>query len=234
MTWRLLLCTVLVTALVPVGMAEAARAPSRSEAKAIKKGFLKGRSRTATKILKVRVSTVSRRYASVAYTSNVKTSTLFKAPSPVLLKKSGKKWKTVAPSKVPSKVKKDLKKKGAASNVTATGEVTAHFTRAANCSAGGVTIYDPAHDVLLSIQQAVSKGSGLHPALAVDTVVALYRSKGTELAYESGQPTDANAESGFFYRDPGAWGFVDADLAAPPVPDVKPLAVSVKGIWDCG
>jgi hypothetical protein len=71
-----------------------------------------------------------------------------------------------------------------------------------------------------SEESAVSKGSGFHPALAVDTVVALYRNHGTELAC--------------FYRDPGGWGIVDADLAVPPVPDAKPLAVSVKGTWDCG
>ena len=66
------------------------------------------------------------------------------------------------------------------------------------------------------------------------TVVAVYRNKGTELAYESGEPTDANAASGFFYRDPGGWGSVDADLAPPPVPEIKPFAVTVKGIWVCG
>jgi hypothetical protein len=118
--------------------------------------------------------------------------------------------------------------------VTVSGEISAHLTRAASCDAGGVSIYDKAHDVRFSIQQAVSRGNGFHPALGVDTVVALYRNKGSELAYESGQPTDANAQSGYFYRDPGDWGIVDADLAAPPVPDVKPLAVSVKGTWDCG
>jgi hypothetical protein len=232
MAWRVCLCSVLCSMLLPIGVSEAARAPSRSEAKAIKKAFLKGRSKTT--VTRIRVSTVNRRYAAVSYRTDVKTSTVFKAPSPVLLEKSGKKWKTVGPGKVPAKVKKDLKKKGAASDVTASGELTAHFTRGASCSPGGVRIYDPAHDVLLSIQQAQSRGSGFHPALAVDTVVALYRNRGSELTYESGQPTDANAESGYFYRDSGGWGIVDADLAAPPVPDVRPLAVSVKGTWDCG
>ena len=65
------------------------------------------------------------------------------------------------------------------------------------------------------------------------TVVAVYRNKGTELAYESGQPNDATAETGVFYREP-SWGFVDADLAAPPVPDITPLVVTAKGKWDCG
>jgi hypothetical protein len=213
--------------------AQASRAPHKAEAAAIKKAFFKGRSKSATKIVKVRVSTVDKRYAGVTYSSDVKTSTVFKAPSPVLLKKSGKKWKAVGPGKVPAKVKKDLKKKTAVSDVTVSGEVSAHLTRGAACSPGGVSIYDPVKDLLLSIQQSIHRGSGFHPALAVDTVVALYRNKGTELAYESGQPTDANAQSGYFYRDPGGWGIVDAELAVPPVPDVKPLAVSVKGTWDC-
>ena len=233
MAWRVYLCSILLVVLLPVGAAQASRAPGRSEAKGIKKAFLKGRSKSATKILKVRVSTVDRRYASVTYSSDVKTSKVFKAPSPILLKKSGKKWKSVDPAKVPAKVKKDLKKKPATSDVTIAGEVTAHLTRGASCSRSGVSIYDPADDILFSIQQTLDQRAGFHPALAVDTVVAIYRKKGTELAYESGQPRDANAESGYFYRDPDGWGIVDAALAPPPVPDFKPFAVTAKGTWDC-
>jgi hypothetical protein len=151
-----------------------------------------------------------------------------------VVKKSGKSWKTVPPTKVPAKVKKDLKIKKPVSDVTLSGEVSARFTRPASCDSSGVSIYDPGTDLRLSIQQSTGKGYGIRPALAVGTVVAVYRNRGTELAYESGQPSDANAASGFFYRDADGWGIVDADLAPPPVPDIKPFAVSVKGAWDCG
>jgi hypothetical protein len=234
MARRLCLCSILAAVLLPAGVADASRPPSKSEAKAIKKGFLKGRSKAGTTVTRIRVSTADRRYASVAYRAEVKTSTPYKAPAPEVVKKSGKSWKPVTAAKVPAKVKKDLKAKKPASDVTLSGEVSARFTRPARCDGSGVSIYDKGADLRLSIQQFTGKGTGIRPALGVGTVVAVYRNRGTELAYESGQPNDANAESGFFYRDKGGWGIVDADLAPPPVPDIKPFAVSVKGTWDCG
>ena len=55
-----------------------------------------------------------------------RTAKKFKAPTPVVLKKSGTKWKTVPPGKAPKKVKKDLKVKPAMSDVKLTGEVADH------------------------------------------------------------------------------------------------------------
>ena len=97
-----------------------------------------------------------------------------------------------------------------------------------------MSIYDPGADLLLSIQQSRDEGDGYRPALGVRTVVAVYRNKGTELAYESGQPADAFSASGFFEKDPDGWGRVVADLAPPPVPEIRPFAVKVDGIWTCG
>ncbi len=234
MTRRALFSLVVATALLGATEAQASRAPTKAESKAIKKGFLEGRSKAATKIRKVRVSTVSRRYAAVTYSSDVRTSKAYKAPSPVVLKKGGKTWKPVGPGKVPGKVKKDLKAKTPVSDITISGELSARITRPARCDSSGVSIYDKASDLQFSIQQSRYKGNGFRPARAVWTVVAIYRNRGTELAYESGQPGDATAPSGFFYRDPGGWGLVDADLSAPPVPTLMPLAVKVKGFWVCG
>ena len=81
-----------------------------------------------------------------------------------------------------------------------------------------MSIYDPGADLLLSIQQSRDEGDGFRPALGVRTVVAVYRNKGTELAYESGSPADVFSASGFFEKDPDGWGRVDAQLAPPPVP----------------
>ncbi|HYI35213.1 MAG TPA: hypothetical protein VEX39_01290, partial [Thermoleophilaceae bacterium] len=90
---RRVLCSgVLLTTLVLVAPAEAARAPTKSEAKAIKKGFLKGRSAKATTIRRIRVSTKVKGWAAVSYTVEARTAKKVKAPTPVVLKKSGSKW----------------------------------------------------------------------------------------------------------------------------------------------
>lgn len=230
------LTAICATALVATGLAaapgaDASRKATASEAKAIKKGFLKGRSKAATRIRGIRVSTVDRRYSAVSYSTDVKVSVFTKAPTPVVMKKKGKSW--VKASKVPAKVKKDLKKSAAKSNISITGDITATLTRGAVCSSGGVNVYDPAQDILLSMQLFTSKGPGNYPAKGVGTVVGIYRNSGTELAYESGQPTDANSPSGFFYIDPGRWGIIDADLAVPPTSTTNPLSVFVKGTFDC-
>lgn len=232
------LTTICLAALLVLGLglapaAGASRKATAAEAKAIKKGFFKGRSKAATRIRGIRVSTVSARYAAVAYSADVKISVFTKAPSPVVLKKSGKAWAKVASAKVPAKVKKDLKKKAAASNVSITGEINATLTRGATCSAGGVNIYDPGQDILLSMQLFTSKGPGTYDAKGVGTVVGIYRNSGTELAYESGQPNDATIPSGFFHIDALRWGIIDADLSKPPTATINPLAVFVKGTWDC-
>ncbi len=214
--------------------ADASRAPTKKEAKAIKKGFLKGRPAKENAVRRIRVSTANRRYAAVTYLSDVAISTKLKPPGPVALKKSGGKWKPVSSAKVPVKPKKDLKLKKATSDVRVSGEVNARFTRPARCSASGVSIYDPGTDLLFSIQQSQDPGNGLRHAKAVGTVVAIYRNKGTELAYESGAPGDATQPSGSFFRHPLRWGYVDAELSAPPVPTLMPLAVKAAGAWDCG
>ena len=90
------------------GSAAASRKATRAEAKAIKKAFLKGRSK-ATKVRRIRVSTVNSRFALVSYTANVsapqsigaRAAKVYK-PTPVILKKGkGAKWKPV--SKAPAK-----------------------------------------------------------------------------------------------------------------------------------
>ena len=234
MTRRVLCSGVLLIALTFAAPAEASRAPTKAEAKAIKKGFLKGRSAKATTIRRMRVSTARAGWAAVSYTVEARTAKKLKAPTPVVLKKSGSKWKDVPPGKAPKKVKSDLKVPPATSNVKLTGEVSTVFKRAARCNDSGVSIYDPGADLLLSIQQSREEGDGYRPARGVRTVVAVYRNKGTELAYESGAPADAFAPSGFFERDPDGWGRVVADLAPPPVPEIRPFAVRVDGIWVCG
>lgn len=221
-------------ALVPASAADASRAPTKSEAKAIKKGFLKGRPVKENAVRRIRVSTANRRYASVRYVADVAISTKLTPPGPVALKKSGSKWKPVSSAKVPAKPKKDLKLKKATSDVRVSGEVNARFTRPARCSASGVSIYDPGTDLQFSIQQFQGPGNGLREAKGVGTVVAIYRNRGTELAYESGAPSDASQPSGSFFRHPLNWGYVDAELAAPPVPTITPLAVKAAGAWDCG
>ena len=206
----------------------------QEEAKAIKKGFLKARPAKENAVRRIRVSTASPRYATVTYVADVAISTKLKPPGPAPLKKSGSKWKAVSAAKVPAKVKKDLKLKKVTSDVRVSGEINARFTRPARCSSFGVSIYDPGSDLLFSIQQSREEGNGLRQARGIRTVVALYRNRGNELAYESGAPGDATQPSGSFFRHPLNWGYVDAELAAPPVPTIMPLAVKVAGAWDCG
>ena len=123
MARRVLCSGVLLIALTFAAPAEASRAPTKAEAKAIKKGFLKGRSAKATTIRRIRVSTARDGWAAVSYTVEARTSKKVKAPTPVVLKKSGSKWKDVPPGKAPKKVKSDLKVPPATSNVKLTGEV---------------------------------------------------------------------------------------------------------------
>jgi uncharacterized protein (UPF0333 family) len=227
------LAALVAAGLAAVPAADASRKATASEAKAIKKAFFKGRSKAATRISSIRVSTVNKRYSAVSYSTDVKVSTFTKAPTPVVFKKGTKAWAKVATAKVPAKVKKDLKKKDAKSNIQITGELTASLTRGATCSSGGVNIYDPAQDILLSMQLFTSKGPGTYDALGTGTVVGIYRNSGTELAYESGQPTDAQSSSGFFHIDAGRWGIIDADLGKPPTATAEPLSVFVKGTFDC-
>jgi len=233
MSRRALVFLLVSMAVLPVTEAQASRAPTKAEAKAIKKGFLKQRSGKPT-VKRIRVSTADKRYAKVSYAVDVVTSTKLTPPGPEPFKKSGKKWKAVSPAKVPAKVKKDLKLKEATSDVRVSGEVNARFTRPARCDAGGVSIYDPGTDLQFSIQQAQDRGNGYRDAKAIGTVVAIYRNRGTELAYESGAPADASQATGFFFRHPLNWGYVSAQLAAPPVPAIMPLTVKVAGAWDCG
>ena len=97
-------------ALLVAGPADASRAPSKAEAKAIRKGFYAGRSRAATKVQRVRVSTVSRRYAAVSYRSTVRTSAAFAAPTPVVLRRRGKRWRQATPSRVPRRVNRFMRR----------------------------------------------------------------------------------------------------------------------------
>ena len=231
------LATICITALVVSGLghaavADAARKATRSEAKAIKRAFFKGRSKADTRIRSIRVSTVRRGWAAVSYSSDVTVSRFKRAPSPQVLKKGAKSWKKVPPGKVPAKVKKDLKKT-AVSDIRITGEINARLTRGAVCSDSGVNVYDRGQDILLSMQLFTSKGPGVHPARGVGTVVGIYRNGGTELAYESGQPNDATNPSGFFEIDAGRWGVISAALARPPTAEAFPLSVFVNGTWDC-
>ena len=222
-----------VAGLGHAAVADVARKATKSEAKAIKKVFFKGRSKADTRIRSIRVSTVRRNYAAVSYSSDVTASKFKKAPSPEVLKKSGKSWKKVSPGKVPAKVKKDLKKKAAVSDIRITGEINATLKRGAVCSDSGVNIYNRDQDILLSMQLFTAKGPGVHPAKGTGTVVGIYRNSGTELAYESGQPHDATSPSGFFEIVTGGWGVISAELARPPTATAFPLSVAVNGTWEC-
>lgn len=222
--------------------ASASRAPTKAESAAIKKGFFKLHSKSTTKITKIRVSTVDKRFSSVAYTKNVrepvvpsaKAATAYK-PQPVVLKKSGTKWK--GPAKAPTKVKKDLKLKPVTSRVVLSGEIDAVLTQPARCdlSTGSVSIYDKARDIYFSVQfhgTGSWKGPGFYDANAVFSIATIYTNSGTVLAYETGQPKDAYSPSGEIYVDRG-WGFLSAGMARPTGSDA-PLNVSVAGTWACG
>ena len=224
--------------------ASASRAPTKTESAAIKKGFFKLHSKSTTKITKIRVSTADKRFSSVAYTKNVrepvvpsaKAATAYK-PQPVVLKKSGTKWK--GPAKAPAKVKKDLKLKAVTSRVVLSGDIDAVLTQPARCdlSTGSVSIYDKARDIYFSIEfhgTGSWKGPGFYDALAVRSIATIQTNSGTVLAYETGKPSDAFSPSGEFFVDRG-WGFIGARMAKPPEGNTNfPLSVSAAGTWNCG
>jgi hypothetical protein len=225
--------------------ADASREPTRKEARAIKKGFMKPRDEGRTTIKRIRVSTVKERYAAVGYTVRLPEITTigptparraketYKPPSPVILKKKSGKWKTVP--KAPGKVKKDLKDKPGG-RIDITGETSAVLSVPATCgespgyySAG---IYDPVGDVYLSLQFPRWHGYGTYPALAVNSLAALsVGNMGGTPQWETGQGNDAFSPSGEIYVDPGRWGIIAATMAR--TGGVYPQSVSVNGYWDC-
>ena len=235
------LAALLLLLTLGAAQASASRAPTRAETAAIKKGFFASHPKATSKITKIRVSTADRRFASVTYTANVRDPQRFKAakvykPLPVILKKSGSKWK--GPAKPSSKAKKDFKLKPAKSALTISGELNAFLTKPANCDVktGTASIYDKASDIYFSVQfhgTGSYKGPGFYPALAVRSVAGIYRNQATELAYETGQPSDAFSPSGEIYIG-GAWGLIEAGMARPPDSGGNyPLNVSVSGTWAC-
>ena len=250
-TWRLSLVAV-VAGVLTVGAAvpaDAAREPTRKEAKAIKKGFLKERTEGESKIEKIRVSTEKSKFASVTYEITIDEVTsaraantrrapeTYSAPSPVILKKNKKgKWKTVP--KAPAKVKKDLKEKPK-SNIVISGDVSATLTRAANCTESdgfySAGIYDPVGDVYLSIEFPSYTGPHTYPALGVHSVASLaVGNSGGTPQYETGQGNDAFSSSGELYVDAGRWGIIEASMAKQPDEGgTYPQSVFVSGYWDC-
>jgi hypothetical protein len=228
--------------------ADAAREPTRKEAKAIKKGFLKERTEGESKIEKIRVSTEKSKFASVTYEITIdevssaratarRAPETYSAPSPVILKKNKKgKWKTVP--KAPAKVKKDLKEKPK-SNIVISGDVSATLTRAANCTEGdgfySASIYDPVGDVYLSIEFPSYTGPHTYPALGVHSVASLaVGNSGGTPQYETGQGNDAFSSSGELYVDAGRWGIIEASMAKQPDEGgTYPQSVFVSGYWDC-
>ena len=104
----------------------------------------------------------------------------------MVLKKSGSKWKDVPPGKAPKKVKSDLKVPPATSNVRLTGEVVDRVQARRPLQRLRGEHLRPRCRPAADIQQRRDEGDGFRPALGVRTVVAVYRNKGTELAYESG------------------------------------------------
>ncbi len=239
----LTLAALLLLSLAPAP-ADASRAPTRAEAKAIKRGFLTGRP-AGTKVKRIRVSTADKRFAGVTYTSNVRelerppaqTAKAVKAPSPVVLKKSGAKWKAVASGKVPKKVKSDLKKK-AVSDLRISGDVNVHFTQPASCTRSGdfysASLYDRGRDIYLSIQINRFRGFGFYPALAVRSLASLaVGNSGTTPQYETGQGNNAEAPSGEIYVDKGGWGIIEAGMSKIPDEQTYPETISVSGTWDC-
>ena len=228
--------------------AQASRAPTKSEKKAIKASFLKGR-QVRTTIAKIRVSTADPRFASVDYSIAIEDPSVpraglrsakrggskYAAPAPAIEKKlKGKKWKTVP--KAPGKVKKDLKLKSPKSSIQVSGDHTAFLSRPASCGGGdgGASIYDPGSDTYLSIDFHGDSwlGPGWYGAYAVRSVAAIYGSQGQVLLYESGQSNDAFAASGRIYADYG-WGLIFTDMSPPP-PTTRPNSVQVNGEWICG
>jgi hypothetical protein len=222
-----------------VGTADASRAPTRAEKKAIKRAFLKAHPKTGAKVLKIRVSTANPRFAGVTYRIDireVKAAKVYKAPSPVVLKKGkGGKWKPT--TKVPAKVTKDLKDK-AKSDIKISGEVTAHLTQGASCTQTPgfyvASLYDRARDIYLRMEFNRYTGPGFYPARGVLSVATLaVGTKGTTPQWETGQGNNADAPSGELYVDPGPWGIIEAGMAKYPDANFYPITVNVSGYWDC-
>jgi hypothetical protein len=236
---RITFVAVLVISLLAGAMpAEASRKATRTEAKAIKKAFLKGR-KGKTRIRKIRVSTANTHFAAVSYSINipeVKAAKAYKPPSPVILKEGkGGKWKTVP--KAPAKVKKDLKEKPR-SNIRISGDVNTTLTRPASCTSSkgfySASVYDRASDTYLSIQINRFTGFGNYPALGVRSLAALsVGNMGTTPQWETGQGNNAEAPSGAIYVDAGRWGIIEAGMAKIPDATTYPITVSVSGTFDC-
>jgi hypothetical protein len=242
----LLAISLAALAVVP---AQASRAPTGSEEKAIKKAFLQGRAGD-TEIRRIRVSTVDEAFAAVSYAVTIEDptssprsdaaigrrgGTKTPAPTPVILKeKKGGKWKTVPTA--PDKVKKDLKVKDPKSDIQVSGDHSASLTRAASCSdGGGAGIYDPGTDTFLDIQFHGNywKGPGAYPALSVGSVAGLYGTSGQVLVFETGQPNDAFASSGVIYVDRDGWGLIDAYMSPAEPGSSAGNNVLVRGYWVC-
>ena len=234
----------LVSLSLATAPADASRAPTRAEAKAIKKGFLKGRP-AGTKVKRIRVSTVDKRFSAVTYTANVRelerppasSAKAKKAPSPVVLKKSGAKWKPVASEKLAKKVKSDLKEKPA-SSLRISGDVNAFFTQPASCTRSGdfysASLYDRGADIYLSIQINRFRGFGFYPALSVRSLASLaVGNSGTTPQYETGQGNDAFSPSGEIYVDRDGWGIIEAGMSKIPDEQTYPETISVSGTFDC-
>jgi hypothetical protein len=228
----------LALAVIGSGSAQASRGATRAEAKAIKKAFLKSRSKSPTKINRIRVSTVDSRFAAVSFTANhpepkAITSTAYK-PAPVILKKGkGGKWKPS--SKAPTKVKKDLKV-NPKSSIRLTGEVTATLTQPASCSpSGNVRIYDRTRDISVSIEFIDYAGPGIYEALGVNSLAALaIGNKATVPQFETGQGNNAYASSGVIIPDDRGYGIIEAGMARIPLGDTThPITIIISGMWEC-
>jgi hypothetical protein len=222
------------------GTADASRAPTRGEKKAIKRAFFKAHPKTGAKVRRIRVSTANSRFAAVSYRIDipeVKAAKVYKAPSPAVLKK-GKSGKWKPTTKVPAKVKKDLKDK-AKSDINISGEVTAHLTQAASCTQTPgfyvASVYDRTRDIFLRMEFNRYTGPGFYPARGVLSVATLaVGTKATTPQWETGQGNDADAPSGVLYVDAGGWGIIGAGMAKYPDANFYPITVNVSGYWDCG
>ena len=230
------------------GPAGASRDAKPKEARAIKKAFMKPRDTGKTTIRKIRVSTVDKRFAGVTYKVTLeelepigeeeigsarREKKTYPAPSPVILKKKGGKWKTVP--KAPGKVKKDLKEKPGG-RIDISGETAAVLSVPATCSDTAdfysANVYDPIGDVYLSIDIFNYRGHGMYPALAVNSVASLaVGNMGGVPQWETGQGSDAFSPSGVIYVDPGGWGIIEATMAR--TGGVHPQSVLASGYWDC-
>ena len=227
--------------------ASASTKPSAAEARAIQKGFKKTRGDVDTNVTKVVLSSEDDRYAAVSYSVRIpelqpiglpRGTEKAKAPSPVILKAKGKKWKPV--SKVPKKVEKDLKKRPGG-DIAITGDVVAVLKRPASC--GDVTdgdfysagVYEPGSDTYLSIEFPTWRGPGFYEALGVRSVASLaVGNNGGVPQYETGLGNDAFSPSGDLYVDPAGWGIIEATMARQPDEGgTYPQSVLVNGYWDC-